>query len=43
MDSFQAKKGWKIMRKRENKNYRSAPFRSYPMHNGNFQRNSKKY
>ena len=27
-DSFQAKIGWKMMRKRENKNYRSVPFRS---------------
>ena len=26
MDSFQAKIGWKMMRKRENKNYRSVPF-----------------
>ena len=26
MASFQAKIGWKRMRKRENKNYRSAPF-----------------
>ena len=26
MDSFQAKIGWKKMRKRENKNYRSVPF-----------------
>ena len=42
MDSFQAKIGWKIMRKGENKNYRSVPFRSYPMHNGKFQKNSKK-
>ena len=25
-DSFQAKIGWKMMRKRENKNYRSVPF-----------------
>ena len=25
MDSFQAKKGWKRLRKRENKNYRSVP------------------
>ena len=31
-----------MMRKGENKNYRSVPFRSYPMHNGNFQKNSKK-
>ena len=27
MASFQAKIGWKIMRQRENKNYRSVPFR----------------
>ena len=26
MASFQAKIGWKMPRKRENKNYRSAPF-----------------
>ena len=26
MDSFQAKIGWKRMRKSENKNYRSVPF-----------------
>ena len=25
-DSFQAKIGWKMMRKRENKNYCSVPF-----------------
>ena len=25
-DSFQAKIGWKMMRKRQNKNYRSVPF-----------------
>ena len=31
-----------MMRKSENKNYRSVPFRSYPMPNGKFQRNSKK-
>ena len=28
--SFLAKIGWKMMRKRENKNYRSVPFRSIP-------------
>ena len=28
MDSFQAKIGWKMMRKRENKNYRYVPFHS---------------
>ena len=42
MDSFQAKIGWKRMRKSENKNYRSVPFRSYPMRNTNFEKNSKK-
>ena len=26
MASFQAKIGWKMLRKRENKNYRSVPF-----------------
>ena len=26
MDSFQNKIGWKKVRKRENKNYRSVPF-----------------
>ena len=26
MNSFQAKIGWKMMRKRENRNYRSDPF-----------------
>ena len=26
MATFQAKIGWKMMRKRENKNYRSIPF-----------------
>ena len=31
-----------MMRNRENKNYRSVPFRSYPIHNGKFQKNSKK-
>ena len=42
MDSYQAKIGWKRMRKSENKNYRSVPFRSYPTRNRNFQKNSKK-
>ena len=31
MTSFLAKIGWKMMRKRENKNYRSVPFRSIPI------------
>ena len=30
MASFQAKIGWKMPRKRKNKNYRSVPFRSVP-------------
>ena len=42
MDSFHAKIGWKRMRKSENKNYRSVPFRSYPTRNRKFQNNSKK-
>ena len=42
MDSFQAKIGWKMMRKRENKNYRSVPFRSYPKRNRKYRNNSKK-
>ena len=42
MYSFQAKIGWKKMRKGKNKNYRSVPFRSFPTHNRKFQKNSKK-
>ena len=42
MDSYQAKIGWKRMRKSEKKNYRSVTFRSYPTRNRNFQKNSKK-
>ena len=42
MASFQAKIGWKRSRKRENKNYRSVPFRSDPMCNRKFQKNSEK-
>ena len=42
MDSYQAKIGWKRMRKSENKNYRSVPIRSYPTRNRNFEKNSKK-
>ena len=30
MASFQAKTGWKMLRRREYKNYRSVPFRSFP-------------
>ena len=42
MTTFQAKTGWKMLRMGEYKNYRSVPFRSYPMHNGKFQKFSKK-
>ena len=42
MASFQAKTGWKMQRKRENKNCHSVPFRSYPTSNRKFQKNSKK-
>ena len=42
MASFQAKIGWKWLRKSESKNYRSVPFRSYPKRNRKFQKNSKK-
>ena len=42
MDSFQAKIGWKRMRKGENKNYRSVLFRSYPTRKRKFQKNSEK-
>ena len=42
MASFQAKTGWKRPRRRENKNYRSVPFRSYLTLNRKFQKNSKK-
>ena len=42
MASFQAKIGQKRMRKRENKYYRSVPFRSYPTRNRKLQRNNKK-
>ena len=40
MTSFPAKIGWKSLRKGEIKII--VPFRSYPMHNGKFQKNSKK-
>ena len=36
--SFQAKIDWKRLRKRENKDYRSVPLRSYPMCNRKFQK-----
>ena len=40
MNSFQAKIGWKWMRKREIKMI--VPFLSYPTRNRKFQKNSKK-
>ena len=42
MASFEAKTGQKRPRKRENKNYRSVPFRSYSLRNRKFQKNCKK-
>ena len=42
MTSLQAKTGWKRLRMREYKNYRSVPFRSYPARNLKFQKNSNK-
>ena len=41
INSFQAKLGWKRMRKREIKII--IPFRSYPMRNRKFQKRRKKY
>ena len=43
MDSFQAKIGWNSLRKRENKNYRSIPFRSNPTRNRNSKNIAKKF
>ena len=43
MPSFQAKIGLKWPRKRENNNYRSVPFRSYPTRNREFQKIAKKF
>ena len=42
MASFQAKVSWKRLGKRENRKYRSVPFRSYPTRNKKFQKNRKK-
>ena len=42
MAPFQAKIGWKMQRKRENKNFHSVLFRFYPTGNRKFQKNSKK-
>ena len=43
MDSFQAIIVWKRMRNRENKNYRSVPFRSNPTRNRNSKKIAKKF
>ena len=43
MASFQAKIGWKRLRKRENENYCSVPFRSNSTRKTKFQKNSKKF
>ena len=43
MASFQAKIGWKMQRKRENKNCHSVPFRSYPTRNRKFKKIAKKF
>ena len=42
MATFQAKIGWKSLRNRENKNYRSVSFHSYLTRNRKFQKNRKK-
>ena len=42
MPLFQAKISWKRLRKRENTNYRSVPFRSHTTRKRKFQKNSKK-
>ena len=43
MASFQAKIGWKRLRKRENENYCSVPFLSNSTQMSKFQKNSKKF
>ena len=43
MASFQAESGWKRLRKRENENYCSVPFRSNSTRKTKFQKNSKKF
>ena len=42
MASFQAKIGWKTLRKRKNKNCHSVPFRSYTTRSRKFQKKFKK-
>ena len=41
MDSFEAKIGWRRMRKRENKNYRSVPTRLLIENSKNIQKIKK--
>ena len=43
MDSLQAKIGWNSPRNRENKIYRSVPFRSNPTRNRNSKKIAKKF
>ena len=43
MDSFEAKIGWRRIRKRENKSSRSIPFRSYQTRNKKFQKKLQKH
>ena len=42
MAPFPGKIGWKRQRKRENKNYRSVPFRSYPTRNRKLEKKLQK-
>ena len=43
MASFQAKIGWKRLRKRENERYCSVPFRSNSTRKTKFHKNSKNF
>ena len=43
MALFQTKAGRKRLGKKENRKYRSVPFRSYPTRNRKFQKNSQKF
>ena len=43
MAPFLAKIGWRMQRKRENKNFQSVPFRFNPTRNRKFHKNSKKF
>ena len=42
MAPFQDKIGWKMQRKRENKNFHYVPFRFYPTRNRKLEKNCKK-